>query len=159
MNNVATDLERLLAVFQGASRYPPARGASDEDIREIKETFAKMGIPLPDDLLDVYRMTLGLSGVRNAEPILATPCLCPDPTMGLLHYIDADFDDVQEDHALWLGYGNGGCLIIDRDGQCSLAAYRAQDGSAVIEDPTTFAAAFNRFVEIQIADNGQSGTD
>lgn len=131
-----------------------APGATEADLARIKEAFADLGFPLPDTLIDVYRVTMGIPGLLNTGSLLVTPFdCCDDDVLRWLNRLDVANDDAYRTHVLHLGFGNEADLLIDRDGQCGTELDFPDTGYALrLADPTDFPTAFSRFVRVHLAE-------
>jgi hypothetical protein len=147
--------EAAIGLKEICTRYgehAPARGATDAEINEIKQTFTDLEFPLPAGLLEVYRVTLAIPGVLNDEPVLGAPCIFSGPSIGFVSFLIDQEDDVDTEGVLWLGRGNEGDLIIDRDGQCALVPEFQSDRSVQLINPTDFETAFLSYVSAHEAE-------
>ena len=148
MTTITDAALRLKDICNRFGDDPAARGALDEEFDSIRQTFTMLEFPLPSALLDVYRVTIGIPGVLNSEPVLMTPCrfLAP-PFVRHIHFLSSELEDSRKEGVLWLGRGNKGDLIIDRDGQCALEPEFLENGTIRLVDPTDFETAFLAYVE------------
>jgi hypothetical protein len=143
---------RLRDICSRYGEHPATRGAIDAEFEAIRETFAALEFPLPSALLDVYRVTLGIPGVMNDEPVLLAPCIFNDPCSAFTSSLKNQEDDAFNEGVLWLGRGNKGDLILDRDGQCALAPEFLEDGTIRLVSPTSFESAFLAYVDRHVAE-------
>jgi hypothetical protein len=150
MKQVRKTAEKLMLICRRHGDFGVAPGATDSQVREIEEVFAQLRYPLPDDLLDLYRLTLGIPGITNDLSILVAPCQFSWPGIEMLDLLITQRDDPDAADILWLGYGNDGSLIMDRKGRFGVTASRRKGGTAEIVDPTDFPTAFDSFVHLQI---------
>lgn len=160
MSAILDATDRLLAAYARHCLKPPAlpgipaaRGASAAETAAIRATFAQLGFPLPTALLEVYDRTLGIPGLLNDMPILAAPCDFAAPeTTGNLRFLIDEAEDAEREGALWLGHGNDGDLMIDRDGRCGLDMEFLNDGRVHVDAMDGFEAAFVAYVERHLAE-------
>jgi hypothetical protein len=152
LDQVRVAAMQLTALCTRFGEHPCARGALASDIKGIEETFADLSFPLPDALIEVYRLTLGIPGILNDEPILWSPCNFTGPHIGFVAFLIDQDEDVNKEGVLWLGRGNEGDLILDRAGNCSLAPNFQPDGSVLLAAPTSFETAFLAYVEAHISE-------
>ena len=134
------------------SEYPVCAGATDAEIEEIKAEFAWLECPLPNGLLEVYRVTLGIVGIGNSRPILNGPIGTSDPGMGFIDFLSSQEYLFRRDGILWLGHGDGGSLHMDRDGVCGVDdvdIFRAYPERSV---RMTFEDAFETFAKTTMAE-------
>ena len=137
---------RLRDVCNEHGDEPAAPGATDEQILLIKRTFSDLGFPLPTALLDVYRVTLAIPGILRDDSVLHAPCVFDHLEVGDVRFLVNEKEDADKEDVLWLGRGNDGDLIIDRDGKVSAEPEFQDDGSVRLVDPTDFEAAFMAYV-------------
>ena len=153
MTTITKAATRLRDLCTRHGDHPAARGATEDEIAAIKETFATLEFPLPSSLLDVYRITLGVPGVLNDQPVLMAPCTFSQPkVIGHVRFLSRQLEDSRKEGVLWLGHGNEADLIIDRDGQCALEPEFQDDGTVRLLEPTDFEAAFLAYVERHVAE-------
>lgn len=143
---------RLVDLCRAYGEIPPERGAKAADLREIRATFARLAFPLPEDLMDVYRVSLAIPGVTNDLPLLSAPCIFDARNGGFLSHLITQEDDVDRLGVLWLGEGNGASLCINRDGLCDVDPHRQPDGHWCVTQAMSFSDAFCEFARRQIAD-------
>jgi len=152
MTTITDSARRLAEIFTRHGDHPVARGATDKEIDDIKKTFAELEFPLPTGLLDVYKITLAIPGLLNSDPVLGGPCIFAGPPVGQITFLINQDDDADEEGVLWLGHGNKGDLIIDRDGQCGNEPDFQDDRTIRIKNPTDFETAFVAYVRSQEAE-------
>ena len=152
LDQVRVAAMQLTALCTRFGEHPCARGALASDIKGIEETFADLGFPLPDALIEVYRLTLGIPGILNNDPIIWSPCDFTGPSIGFMSFLIDQDEDVDKEGVLWLGRGNEGDLMLDRAGNCSLAPSFQPEGSVLLADPTSFETAFLAYVEAHVSE-------
>jgi hypothetical protein len=152
LDHVRVAAMQLTALSARFGEHPCARGAVASDMEGIRETFAELNFPLPNALIEVYRLTLGIPGILNNDPIIWSPCDFTGPQIGFVSFLIDQGEDVDKEGVLWLGRGNTGDLILDRAGNCSLAPSFQPDGSVLLADSISFEAAFLAYVEAHIGE-------
>ncbi len=147
MTDISQAARHLAEICTQHGTHVSGRGANEAEIEEAKKTFADLGFPLPSDLLDVYRQTLGIPGIWTPHSILACAFQYDEPGINAdLEYLEmADYES-EEEGVLWLGQTGRSDLLIDRDGQCSTRFEFRDDGSVELIDPTDFKTAFLEYV-------------
>ncbi len=147
MNRVTEAAIKLRDTCNLYGDHSAARGASEEEVILIKQTFAELRFPLPDALLDVYRTTLAIPGVLNDHPVLCAPCVFASrETAPYVSFLINQMEDSDEEGILWLGYGNKAELMIDTDGQCAVDVIHRDEFNFELVDPADFETAFLTFV-------------
>lgn len=99
-----------------------APGAKDTEIEEIRETFARLEMPLPTGLLDVYRATLCVPGLTQSYAILAAPIFSNYEHSGHSDMLLTEREDTLETEIVVLGRIDERALVMNRDGRCRIAA-------------------------------------
>lgn len=131
---------------------PPAPGADEKQLGLARATFNTLGFPLNDELLSVYRRTLGVPGIVNDLPMLCTPCTVEWEGAPYASYLINQFDRACDEDVLWLGYSNTSSLIMDRDGAFDTTARRTNSSTVHLGRQRSFAEVFPEFVEALIAE-------
>ena len=147
--DAATHLAELFTRFGDC---PAAPGAKEVDIAEIKKVFTEFQLPLPTDLLEVYKITLGIFGVLHCDPVLYSPCIFDGPPFSQVDTLIWEQEDAEKKGVLWLGISSKSDLIIDLDGQCGTLPDFHEDGTVGIINPTDFETAFLAYVKDQEAE-------
>lgn len=153
-----TSTEALVRAMCDAYRrfgeHDAAPGATDADVARIKEVFAELDFPLPDALIDIYRITMGIPGLVNEGSLLVAPFnCCGHDIMQWLDRLVTASDTADRENVLFLGFSNQAELLIDRDGRCGTQPDYPETGYRVtLSDPSDFPTAFSRFAQLQLAE-------
>lgn len=145
---IVREAERLRDYCDQVGYNPAMRGASAEDVVEIKRMFARLGVPLPNGLLDVYGVTMGIPQIQHANSILARAVRSSEPGDRAIDYLDISREvDLEKEGVLELGRGATVDLLMNRDGMFGLEPVYHDDGTVTFPVDYTFEEAFILYVE------------
>lgn len=132
---------------------PCLRSATEDEIVQIGHVLSGMGLPVPEGLMDVYRITLGVPPIQHARSILARPLEYVEPGDGRVDSLAeiSQQEDLEKEGVLWIGQSAGQDLIMDRSGMFGLEPVFHDDGAVTLAIPMTLEEAFPIYVARVIA--------